>query len=181
MGLNGAFADDKCPRYFGIRFARCDLPQNFEFPFGEFSERVDFILPQALQFLHDARSDTRIKYSLSVRGFANGSGKFVGFHVFEQIGDRSSAHGREDIFILVVGGDNDDLSLGAQFADLACGGYTVEIAGHFEVHEDDIGLMLFNGGHCRCAGINFGDDLNIGKRMQKSAYTLTYDLVIIYE
>src|SRR5918995_1611502 len=77
--------------------------------------------------------------------------------------------------------DHNDLSRGLQFADLARRGDTIEIAGHLEIHQDDIRLKLLNGGQRGCAGISFGNDLNIIERVQKGAYPLTYDLVVIHE
>ncbi len=128
------------------------------------------------------REATReFEHRLPVRGFADGCGQLIGLYIFEQVGDRAGAHGREDVFILVVRGDHDHLRFGSPFADVARGCNAVELTGHLEVHQDDVGLKLFNGGQGRFTGIGFGDHLDVGQRVQKGAHPLANDLVIIYE
>ncbi len=102
MSLYRTFTDDQRLRDLRIGFASRDQTQHIELTLRKFREGVDFIFANALQFLNDARGNPRIQNRFTLRGFADGSGKFIGFHIFQEIRDRARAHSREDIFILMM-------------------------------------------------------------------------------
>ena len=100
------------------------------------------ILEEGTEFLNRALA--------AVRRHLKPSGMFW-LDIFQQVRDGPGAHGREDVFILVVRGDHDDLRFRADFANLAGRGDAVHLTGHFEIHQDHIRLVLRHGGNRSCA------------------------------
>ena len=66
-----------------------------------------------------------------------------------------------NVLILVVGGDDDHLRFGTEFANPTRSSNAIDLTWHFQIHEHDVRLVLLDGCEGRSAGIGFGHHLNI--------------------
>jgi hypothetical protein len=80
-----------------------------------------------------------------------------------------------------MGSDDDNLCFRMGFAYLACGSDAIQLAGHFQVHEYHVGMVLLDSADSGCAGIGFGDDGDIRQGLQVGAHALADYFVIVNE
>ena len=108
---------------------------------------------------------------------ADGVDQIFKVGVFEDVASGSGLEAPVDVFVGVVGGDDDDVGVGTGFTDAADGIDAFQV-GHAQVHQGDIGLVLLMqlDGFKAVAGL--GDDLEVVLEGEDGDDALADDAVV---
>jgi hypothetical protein len=120
MALARIFADHQTLQDLSARQPLRNQLEYLNLTVGELGERIGRQAARALCSLSTTRAATRGCRVASPRGPLDGGSQLIDLDGLEQVGDRPSAQGREDVVIVVMGGQHHYLGARAERAWL-CG------------------------------------------------------------
>ena len=114
------------------------------------------------------------------RGFSHRRSQLLCTYIFENIRQRTCFQRRENVLILVIGGQYHDLRTRANLFDTPRRFDAVH-AGHDQVHQDDVRDVLGGQFHGLFARPRLAHDRDIRLCDKESAHPLAYHRVIVHE
>ena len=128
--------------YYAL-FARAggDETQHLQLSLAQLREGVDGILPRAVDLLDDPGSNARVQHRLAVGRLPHRIRQCLRANIFQQVGKGAGSNGRENVFVLMVRGQDNHLGAWADFFDAARRLHAIH-AGHDQIHQDHIRGMV---------------------------------------
>lgn len=168
MKLDGAFGDVEGGGDRLVTFTAGDQRQDFLFAVGEFV---------ALNPIGELHCNVGGEVFFACVDLAHGGEQIFGGGVFEQVATGSGLQSPVDVFVGVVGGEDDDAGVGVEAANLLDGGHAFE-DGHSQIHQGDLGLVLLVKGDRFLAVGGFGNDGHIAGTIDDRDDAVPHDRVI---
>src|SRR6201996_1716500 len=107
-----------------------------------------------------------------------GAADLLGAGVFGQVAAGAGAERVDDRVVVGVGGEHDDLNIGAAVAELTGGGGAVQM-GHAQIHQDHVGLGLLGQPECFLAVGGGPHHLDIGQQAQEHGQAFAHHPLVI--
>jgi hypothetical protein len=176
--FDGFFADHQFVGDSRVREAIGDQAQDFEFAVTQFYKEIWRVSFGSTYLLDNARGYARMQHRFACGSFTHRLGQFIRADIFQDVGEGAGAQRWKDVFVLVIGGEHDDLSMGTGLFYLSRG-FDASYAGHYKVYKQDVGNEFGGHAYSGFAGVCFSDYGEVGLYVEECAHSLSNQCVVV--